>query len=70
MTPNETLRELVVIRPDLTMSKLMEITGRSRTQVYGWLCPESSKHFKKMAPMDLRLLQLELGLAKPRWKAA
>ena len=69
-TNNEHLHNIVMARPDLTVKKLMEITGRSRTQVYGWLCPVNSKHFKKMKRSDLRLLKLELGMASPRFTEA
>lgn len=64
-TPNEQLHALVRKYPDLGMTQLMELTGRSRTQVYGWLCPPRSKHYKKMREHDLRLLKLELREVRP-----
>lgn len=50
---------------DLSPTQLMTLTGRSRTHVYGWLCPPGSKHYKTMRPADLRLIRLELALDTP-----
>ena len=64
MHTNKRLHKLVQ-KHDLTVPQLMDLTGRSRTHVYGWLCPPGSKHFKVMRESDLRLIELELGIAIP-----
>ncbi len=64
MTTNKQLHKLVE-KHGLTVEQLMELTGRCRTHVYGWLASPSAKHYKVMRESDLRLVQLELGIAVP-----
>lgn len=64
---NRKLRIILKNRPDIKQRDLMNITGRSRTMVHGWMQEPGHKHFKKIRDCDLRHIRLELGLTKPRY---
>lgn len=67
-TTNNQLKQIMK-RHKLLQTDVQELIGRGRTAVYYWTRAPRDPNYQKMHPSDLRLLQLELGLVKPKGKA-
>jgi hypothetical protein len=62
--PNQRLLALIK-RYKLTSAEIIEILECSRTSVYCWMRYPGTANFSAISPAMLRLLELEIGAAKP-----